>query len=149
MVFDECHHTRKRHAFNAIMHEYFHTPSDLRPKIFGMTASPISDPEDPAASLAMLESNLDAKVLAVQEHADELLTHSPKPAEVSGRVVCEHQLCLYKECIRLSKNIPPFRLPITIRLLLFGNVLICFTRGRTWTFRGPAFKRDISPPTPT
>lgn len=84
MVFDECHHTRKRHAFNAIMQEYFHTPSDRRPKIFGMTASPISNPADPSASLATLEANLDAKVLAIQEHAEELLNHSTKPVEVGS-----------------------------------------------------------------
>jgi len=83
MIFDECHHTRKRHPFNSIMSEYFHAPVDQRPKIFGMTASPISNPKDPAGSLAELEMNLDSKVMAVQEHTEELLAHSPKPAEVS------------------------------------------------------------------
>ena len=83
MIFDECHHTRKRHPFNSIMHEYFQTPPDQRPKIFGMTASPISDPKDPVGSLSKLETNLDSKVMAVEEHTEELLAHSPKPAEAS------------------------------------------------------------------
>jgi endoribonuclease Dicer len=83
MIFDECHHTRKRHPFNSIMHEYFQTPHDQRPKIFGMTASPISDPKDPIGSLSKLETNLDSKVMAVEEHTEELLAHSPKPAEAS------------------------------------------------------------------
>ncbi|KAH9935801.1 P-loop containing nucleoside triphosphate hydrolase protein, partial [Amylocystis lapponica] len=50
MVFDECHHTRKNHAYNGIMREYFQTPVHSRPKIFGMTASPIWNPKDAVES---------------------------------------------------------------------------------------------------
>ena len=82
MVFDECHHTRKNHAYNGIMREYLQWPPERRPKIFGMTASPIWNPKDAAESLATLERNLDAKVIAVREHVDELADHSPKPQEV-------------------------------------------------------------------
>ncbi|KAI0078149.1 P-loop containing nucleoside triphosphate hydrolase protein [Panus rudis PR-1116 ss-1] len=82
MVFDECHHTRKNHAYNGIMREYFQWPAEQRPKVFGMTASPIWNPRDAAESLATLERNLDAKVIAVREHVDELLDHSPKPQEI-------------------------------------------------------------------
>ena len=65
------------------MREYFQWPADKRPKIFGMTASPIWNPKDAAESLATLERNLDAKVIAVRDHVDELADHSPKPHEVS------------------------------------------------------------------
>ncbi|TFY62422.1 hypothetical protein EVJ58_g3872 [Rhodofomes roseus] len=82
MVFDECHHTRKNHAYNGIMREYFQFAVEQRPKIFGMTASPIWNPRDAVESLATLERNLDAKVIAVREHVDELMSHSPKPEEV-------------------------------------------------------------------
>lgn len=82
MVFDECHHTRKNHAYNGIMREYFQIPLEHRPKVFGMTASPIWNPRDAVESLATLERNLDAKVIAVKEHVDELADHSPKPQEV-------------------------------------------------------------------
>ncbi|KAI0628716.1 hypothetical protein C8Q77DRAFT_1145050 [Trametes polyzona] len=82
IVFDECHHTRKNHAYNGIMREYFQTPVGSRPKIFGMTASPIWNPRNAADSLATLERNLDAKVIAVKEHVDELSGHSPKPKEI-------------------------------------------------------------------
>ncbi|KAI0355038.1 hypothetical protein OH77DRAFT_1425091 [Trametes cingulata] len=82
IVFDECHHTRKNHAYNGIMREYFQTPVGSRPKVFGMTASPIWNPKNAAESLAILERNLDAKVIAVKEHIDELVGHSPKPTEV-------------------------------------------------------------------
>ncbi|KAL6308704.1 hypothetical protein BKA93DRAFT_725516 [Sparassis latifolia] len=82
IVFDECHHTRKNHAYNGIMREYFQQPVETRPKIFGMTASPIWNPRDAVESLMTLERNLDAKVIAVRHHVDELMTHSPKPEEI-------------------------------------------------------------------
>lgn len=85
MVFDECHHTRKNHAYNGIMREYFQWPLEQRPRVFGMTASPIWNPRDAVESLATLERNLDAKVIAVREHVDELADHSPKPQEVRNR----------------------------------------------------------------
>jgi endoribonuclease Dicer len=64
------------------MREYFQESPQRRPKIFGMTASPIWNPKDAAESLATLERNLDAKVIAVREHVAELADHSPKPQEV-------------------------------------------------------------------
>jgi hypothetical protein len=83
MVFDECHHTRKNHPYNCILREYFQVhPSSLRPKIFGMTASPIWNTKNPMSSLAELEANMDAKVIAIREHVNELAEHAPKPSEV-------------------------------------------------------------------
>lgn len=84
MVFDECHHTRKNHPYNCILREYFQVhPSSQRPKIFGMTASPIWNTKNPLGSLAELEANMDAKVIAIREHVNELAEHSPKPSEVN------------------------------------------------------------------
>ncbi|TFK34860.1 hypothetical protein BDQ12DRAFT_688964 [Crucibulum laeve] len=83
MVFDECHHARKNHPYNGILREYFHlNPPSRRPKIFGMTASPIWNPKDALGSLATLEANMDSKVIGVREHVDELTKHSPKPIEI-------------------------------------------------------------------
>jgi len=84
MIFDECHHARKNHPYNGILREYFQLkPSDKRPKIFGMTASPIWNVKNPLGSLSDLESNMDAKVIAVVEHVEELNKNSPKAKEVS------------------------------------------------------------------
>ncbi|KAI1783424.1 hypothetical protein LXA43DRAFT_1187033 [Ganoderma leucocontextum] len=82
LVFDECHHTRKNHAYNGIMREYFQTGVEGRPKVFGMTASPIWNPKNATESLTTLERNLDAKVIAVKDHVDELAGHSPRPEEL-------------------------------------------------------------------
>ncbi|KAH9918392.1 uncharacterized protein BXZ73DRAFT_92224 [Epithele typhae] len=81
IVFDECHHARKNHTYNGVMREYFQTAPESRPKIFGMTASPIWNPKNASESLAILEKNLDAKVIAVKEHIEELTDHSPRPEE--------------------------------------------------------------------
>ena len=83
LIFDECHHTRKNHAYNGIMREYYQCPDGQRPKIFGMTASPIWNAKDAATSLAVLEKNLNASVVAVRDHIKELSDHSPRPKEVA------------------------------------------------------------------
>lgn len=42
IVFDEAHHARKNQPYNCIMKEfYFQTPCLQRPKILGLTASPV------------------------------------------------------------------------------------------------------------
>lgn len=64
------------------MREYFQVVPELRPKVFGMTASPIWNPKDAAGSLYTLEKNLDAKVVGVRQHVGELTEHAPKPIEV-------------------------------------------------------------------
>ncbi|TDL27660.1 P-loop containing nucleoside triphosphate hydrolase protein [Rickenella mellea] len=83
IVFDECHHAQKNHPYNAIMTEHYRNcPPETRPKIFGMTASPIWNLKKPQESLQLLESSLCAKVIAVREHAEELNKHSPRPTEI-------------------------------------------------------------------
>jgi endoribonuclease Dicer len=43
LIFDECHHTAKKHPYNLIMKEFYkRCPEESRPKIFGMTASPVN-----------------------------------------------------------------------------------------------------------
>lgn len=85
MVFDECHHARKNHPYNGIMREYFHfADMSKRPKIFGMTASPIWNTKNPLSSIATLEQNMNAKVISVMENVEELLEYSPKANEVSN-----------------------------------------------------------------
>lgn len=82
LVFDECHHTQKRHPYNTIMKEYKRVQPSRRPKIFGMTASPIWDPKKPNESLKELEMNMDSVIVGVFHNVEELAEHSPKPTEV-------------------------------------------------------------------
>jgi len=44
IVFDECHHADQSHYYNLIMEDFFfyhYSPDAKRPKILGLTASPI------------------------------------------------------------------------------------------------------------
>ncbi|ESK86769.1 type iii restriction enzyme [Moniliophthora roreri MCA 2997] len=82
LVLDECHHTRKNHPYNGIMREYMLLPPGDRPKVFGLTASPIQNAKSPIVSLNELQTNMDARVIGVLDHVDELAQHTPKPAEV-------------------------------------------------------------------
>jgi len=90
LIFDECHHTRKNHPYNTIMREYFHVKVAERPRIFGMTASPIWNMKDPMRSLLDLEANMDSTIIAVRENVEELAAHAPRPSEVHSKPDCSH-----------------------------------------------------------
>lgn len=121
MVFDECHHTRKNHPYNGIMREYSYVVSPAcRPKIFGMTASPIWNPKDAAGSLATLEANMDSKVIGVRAHVEELTEHSPKPVEVSS--ACPRDGLCITFFFRSSKNFHTLSRNMTILLRHCGCV---------------------------
>ena len=86
VVFDECHHAQgtSNHPYRLIMADhYMRTSITARPKIFGMTASPIWNTTNPAMSIHTLQFNLFAKVFAVDENRQELEEHVAKPVEVS------------------------------------------------------------------
>jgi endoribonuclease Dicer len=79
LVFDEAHHCRKRHAYAQIMSKYRALPREVRPRIFGMTASPVNlklSPNEGAARRAImeqvreLENNLDARVVTISDLAE-------------------------------------------------------------------------------
>lgn len=81
------------------MREYTHYPINQRPKVFGMTASPIWNPRDAKESLATLEKNLDARVIAVRDHVEELENHSPRPKEVGFFRSCsDAPLIMFLDC---------------------------------------------------
>jgi len=104
MIFDECHHARKNNPYNGILRECFQlNPLESRPKIFGMTASPIWNVKNPLGSLCDLESNMDAKVIAVVEHVQELNEHSPKAKEV--RIILPAHSCLWSVDLRYSESL--------------------------------------------
>ncbi|EJU05694.1 hypothetical protein DACRYDRAFT_113750 [Dacryopinax primogenitus] len=83
LIFDEAHHCRKNNDYNQIMRDHYHKCDPARrPKVFGMTASPIWNVKNPADSLKELERNMNSRVLAVRDNIDELHKHAPKPKEI-------------------------------------------------------------------
>ncbi|KAF8610458.1 hypothetical protein BDV93DRAFT_430981 [Ceratobasidium sp. AG-I] len=82
IIFDEAHHCNKKHVYAQIMKvHYFYCKPEERPRIFGMTASPIFNIRNPVMSLANLEEKMDAKVLAVRDNVIELALNAPRPNE--------------------------------------------------------------------
>ncbi|KAI9017504.1 hypothetical protein BC832DRAFT_588764 [Gaertneriomyces semiglobifer] len=70
LILDEAHHARKKHAYNQIMSLFYHPMSpDLRPKIFGMTASPAFGKNDSQKAITQLEKDLDCQACTVAPEA--------------------------------------------------------------------------------
>ncbi|KAJ3038713.1 Dicer-like protein 1 [Rhizophlyctis rosea] len=81
IIFDEAHHTKKAHAYNQIMSiHYARSPSENRPKIFGMTASPVVKRSDASVAINQLENSLCSK--AYTADIVDLAAHITQPDEV-------------------------------------------------------------------
>ncbi|KAJ1995916.1 Dicer-like protein 1 [Coemansia spiralis] len=77
LVFDECHHARGHHPYVLIMREFYdHCPANERPRIFGMTASPLNARQNAEESVTHLQFALDSNICTVDliAHADTALT---------------------------------------------------------------------------
>lgn len=69
LVFDEAHHTKKNHAYARIM-EYYPRWEDERPRILGMTASPVDTSKADVRIAAMdLEEILCGKIATISDEA--------------------------------------------------------------------------------
>ncbi|KAI9376347.1 hypothetical protein BJX61DRAFT_530901 [Aspergillus egyptiacus] len=68
LIFDEAHHTKKDHAYARIVRESYHqVEPSKRPRIFGMTASPIDTKGDILDGAMRLEELLDSKIATASE----------------------------------------------------------------------------------
>uniref|UniRef100_A0A7S1XF89 Dicer-like protein 1 n=1 Tax=Compsopogon caeruleus TaxID=31354 RepID=A0A7S1XF89_9RHOD len=92
MIFDEAHHATGGHPYNSIMHEFFfETPLNDRPKIFGMTASPVKRRNHLQKERAKiqfsrwiedLETNLNARLVCSSDcMQEEIASSAPSPTE--------------------------------------------------------------------
>ncbi|RDX92252.1 Endoribonuclease Dicer-like 3, partial [Mucuna pruriens] len=74
LVIDECHRASGNHPYAKIMKEFYHT-SGNKPKIFGMTASPVagkvvSSTMDCKVQISKLESILDSQIFAIKDRTE-------------------------------------------------------------------------------
>ena len=76
LIFDECHHTKKGHPYARIMLDYYMRPSasQRRPKIFGMTASPMDTRGDMRKASGDLETLLQQQICLYLSMHRELRT---------------------------------------------------------------------------
>lgn len=98
LVFDEAHHCRKQHPYAQIMAAYHKLDERERPRIFGMTASPINVklPDKESIATAMiasqiqqLEAALDAKVVTISDMAEIQLVCSSEKVDNSDHYVLQ------------------------------------------------------------
>ncbi|CAG8634049.1 16813_t:CDS:2 [Funneliformis mosseae] len=110
LVFDECHHASKKHPYNLIMREFYdRCPEEQRPKIFGMTASPVNTRSTLHSASSHLEHNLNAKVFTASD-TDELRRFINRPEEIAIRYDPPPEYeetvlykSLWKECLGAEK----------------------------------------------
>jgi endoribonuclease Dicer len=63
LVFDECHHAKGGHVFLRIMTEFYRDMDpDDRPRVFGMTASPVDAKVDVRNAAQALEAAMDGEI---------------------------------------------------------------------------------------
>lgn len=83
LVIDECHHARKGNPIAVALRTFYHSigKGKARPKVLGLTASPIWTPDNPEKSLHELQMTLASTVVAVKANICELEKHAPRPKE--------------------------------------------------------------------
>ncbi|XP_074345959.1 endoribonuclease Dicer homolog 3a-like isoform X1 [Apium graveolens] len=75
LVLDECHHAIGNHPYARLMKEFYHNSED-KPKVFGMTASPVikkgvSSVNDSDRQISELESMLDSQIYSVDSKTEQ------------------------------------------------------------------------------
>lgn len=86
MIVDECHRATGNHPYTKIMKEFYHKSVD-KPKIFGMTASPVirkgvSSSMDCENQISELESILDCQIYTIEDRT-ELEVFIPSAKEIN------------------------------------------------------------------
>jgi endoribonuclease Dicer len=70
LVFDEAHHAKKNHPFARIIKEYYPRTGNERPRILGMTASPVDAlTKDIRVATTELENMLCSKIATISDEA--------------------------------------------------------------------------------
>jgi endoribonuclease Dicer len=70
LVFDEAHHTKKNHPYARIIKDFYtEVNPDQKPRILGMTASPVDSKTDPEKAAAQLEALLHSRIATIDDAA--------------------------------------------------------------------------------
>ncbi|KAJ6262023.1 hypothetical protein Dda_2825 [Drechslerella dactyloides] len=71
LIFDECHHTKKQHAYARRIMREFYEPEKVenRPHIFGMTASPVDARVDVVKAAQQLERLMHSRICTTSDPA--------------------------------------------------------------------------------
>ncbi|KAK2013126.1 RNase3 domain-containing protein [Colletotrichum eremochloae] len=83
LIFDEAHHTKKNHPYARIIKDFYIKEPDTnkRPRILGMTASPVDAQTDVKIATAQLECLLHSEIATVSEESLSRNSHVRKITE--------------------------------------------------------------------
>ncbi|OHE95729.1 RNase3 domain-containing protein [Colletotrichum orchidophilum] len=86
LIFDEAHHTKKNHPYARIIKDFYikEPEKEKRPKILGMTASPVDAHTDMKVATAQLECLLHSEIATVSE---ESLSMNPNMRKITEREI--------------------------------------------------------------
>ncbi|XP_076918654.1 endoribonuclease Dicer homolog 3-like [Bidens hawaiensis] len=122
LIIDECHYAGGDHPYASIMKDFYFN-SVNKPKVFGMTSSPVtkkgvSSDEDCEAQITTLESILDSLIYTIQDGTKvENVTQSasPKYSFYEPRKVDFEDLKLKLKCSRLKFEVQLLQMQVTLQ----------------------------------
>ncbi|RGP80539.1 hypothetical protein FLONG3_1373 [Fusarium longipes] len=119
LIFDEAHHAKKKHVYAEIVQRYYYnTPRGERPKILGLTASPVDSKTGDVIELALeLERTLDSEIATLSSKMMEAVTTKKKYIEQTvwyarGRSVDETKTPLWDTISKLVVRNKEFKAPL-------------------------------------
>ncbi|EGD90125.1 hypothetical protein H112_02598 [Trichophyton rubrum D6] len=69
LIFDEAHHAKKEHPYARIIKDFYLKEPERKPKIFGMTASPVDAKVEVVGAAKTLEAMLDSQITTASNPA--------------------------------------------------------------------------------
>lgn len=105
LIFDEAHHAKKNHAYAQIIRDFYVREPDiqLRPRVFGMTASPVDAKVDVSRAANELESILCSQIATTYDLV-QLQKTIVRPQEHIGRYLPAQQHPLETDLYRRLKD---------------------------------------------
>ncbi|KAF2473917.1 dicer-like protein-like protein 1 [Lindgomyces ingoldianus] len=113
LIFDEAHHAKNNHPYARLMKDYYLSEPDVakRPRIFGMTASPVDANVDIKQAAQSLEALLHCKIATASDLA-LLANNISRPTEEVAkytRLKCSFETSLHAELKSRYGDIAAFK----------------------------------------
>ncbi|KAK0566484.1 Dicer-like protein 1 [Tilletia horrida] len=107
LVFDEAHHASKDAVYARIMRSHYHKYAGDRPKIFGMTASPIASKDSKfIKSAEELEAVMDARLFTIPvEGRASLAAATFKAKAIQVEYDTKQDACFSDFCVRVMERL--------------------------------------------
>jgi endoribonuclease Dicer len=116
LIFDEAHHAKKDHAYARIIKDFYLSERKgcLRPKIFGMTASPVDARVDVRRAAAELEGLLNSEIATAKDGTLAGYTISSKQEQLAKYATLgpRFETPLYQMMYENFKLNPVFKKPL-------------------------------------